>query len=95
MQDRFECPRRHLLAQDARCVLIGIAGVDTRSITKRLRERGALRGVISTELSDPMQLVARAKAAPEMRDQIRERTTELEGQRKLLQEQLRQLEAAA
>ncbi|MBI5763713.1 MAG: glutamine-hydrolyzing carbamoyl-phosphate synthase small subunit [Planctomycetes bacterium] len=49
--------------------VIGISSVDTRAITKRLRERGALRGVISTELSDPAQLVARAKAAPEMTGQ--------------------------
>jgi carbamoyl-phosphate synthase small subunit len=49
--------------------VIGLAGVDTRSLTKRLRERGALRGVISTELSDPAQLVQRAKSAPEMSGQ--------------------------
>ena len=36
-----------------------------------------------------------AKAAPEMQQQIRERTGELESQRKLLSEQVRQLEAAA
>jgi valyl-tRNA synthetase len=36
-----------------------------------------------------------AKAAPEMKEQIRERTAELESRRKLLSEQLRQLEAAA
>ena len=49
--------------------VIGLAGVDTRSLTKRLRERGALRGVISTEVSDPAQLVQRAKASPEMSGQ--------------------------
>jgi len=49
--------------------VIGLAGVDTRALTRRLRERGALRGVISTEISDPAQLVARAKAAPEMNGQ--------------------------
>ncbi|MEK6644144.1 MAG: glutamine-hydrolyzing carbamoyl-phosphate synthase small subunit [Planctomycetota bacterium] len=49
--------------------VIGLSGIDTRSVTKRLRERGALRGVISTEISDPMQLVARAKASPEMSGQ--------------------------
>jgi carbamoyl-phosphate synthase small subunit len=49
--------------------VIGLAGVDTRALTKRLRERGALRGVISTELTDPAQLVAKAKAAPEMSGQ--------------------------
>jgi len=49
--------------------VIGLAGVDTRALTRRLRERGALRGVISTEIDDPVQLVARAKASPEMSGQ--------------------------
>ncbi|HUN82372.1 MAG TPA: carbamoyl-phosphate synthase domain-containing protein, partial [Phycisphaerae bacterium] len=49
--------------------IIGLAGIDTRSLTRRLRERGALRGVISTEISDPAQLVQRAKASPEMSGQ--------------------------
>ncbi|MGO9607764.1 MAG: valine--tRNA ligase [Candidatus Binataceae bacterium] len=35
-----------------------------------------------------------AKAAPEMKEQIRERATELENQRRLLQEQLQKLEAS-
>jgi carbamoyl-phosphate synthase small subunit len=49
--------------------VIGLAGVDTRALTRRLRERGALRGVISTEFSDPAQLVSKARAAPEMSGQ--------------------------
>ncbi len=49
--------------------VIGLAGIDTRALTRRLRDRGALRGVISTEINDPAQLVARAKAAPEMSGQ--------------------------
>lgn len=46
--------------------VIGIADVDTRALTKCLRERGALRGIISTEISDPRELVTRANATPEM-----------------------------
>src|SRR5207244_3096361 len=39
-----------------------IEGVDTRSLTKRLRVRGALKGLISTEGIEDGQAVARAKA---------------------------------
>jgi carbamoyl-phosphate synthase small subunit len=49
--------------------IIGLAGVGTRTLTKRLRERGALRGVISTEISDPAQLVAKARTASPMEGQ--------------------------
>jgi carbamoyl-phosphate synthase small subunit len=49
--------------------IIGLAGVDTRALTKRLRERGALRGVISTEISDPVQLVAKARDSSPMEGQ--------------------------
>lgn len=49
--------------------IIGLTGVDTRALTKRLRERGALRGVISTEIADPAQLVAKARAAHPMEGQ--------------------------
>lgn len=49
--------------------IIGLAGIDTRTLTKRLRERGALRGVISTEIGDPVQLVAKARAASPMEGQ--------------------------
>ncbi|MCB9640512.1 MAG: glutamine-hydrolyzing carbamoyl-phosphate synthase small subunit [Myxococcales bacterium] len=42
--------------------VIGISGVDTRAITRRLREHGSLRGVLSTEeqLSDE-ELIARTR----------------------------------
>lgn len=46
--------------------IIGIAGVDTRAITRRIRATGALRGVLSTELLDDVQLVRRARAASSM-----------------------------
>ncbi len=50
--------------------ITGIAGLDTRALTRKLRITGALNGVLSTEakLSDA-QLVARAKAAPSMAGQ--------------------------
>jgi carbamoyl-phosphate synthase small subunit len=46
--------------------VIGIEGVDTRRLTLRLRERGAMRCVISTEDLDAASLVERARAAPGM-----------------------------
>jgi len=46
--------------------IVGIEGIDTRALTRRLRIRGALRGVLSTELLDDAELVARAAAVPDM-----------------------------
>jgi carbamoyl-phosphate synthase small subunit len=46
---------------------LGVEGLDTRAITKRLREVGAMRGIISTEDLDPERLVRRVKAeVPDM-----------------------------
>ena len=42
----------------------GIAGVDTRALTKRLRVRGALNGLISTEGLAENEAVARAREWP-------------------------------
>jgi carbamoyl-phosphate synthase small subunit len=49
-----------------RAGVVGLAGVDTRALTLRLRRRGALRGVISTEITEPTILVERARAAAQM-----------------------------
>jgi len=46
--------------------IIGIEGIDTRCLTRRLRVTGAMRGVISTEILDPTDLVKRARAAAGM-----------------------------
>jgi carbamoyl-phosphate synthase small subunit len=46
--------------------VVGISGIDTRALTRHLRERGAMRvGVSSTE-TDPMALLERVHASPEM-----------------------------
>ena len=45
---------------------LGVEGLDTRAITKRLREKGAMRGIISTEDLDPASLVRRARELPSM-----------------------------
>ena len=55
----------------------GIAGVDTRRLTRHLRSRGAMRGALSAEIRDPSELVDVARAAPAYagRDLVREVTT--------------------
>jgi carbamoyl-phosphate synthase small subunit len=45
---------------------LGVEGLDTRAITKRLREVGAMRGIISTLDLDPDSLVRRARELPSM-----------------------------
>lgn len=46
--------------------IIGLADIDTRALTKQLRKGGAMRGVISTEVLDPAELVALARDVPPM-----------------------------
>src|SRR5512139_622176 len=45
---------------------LGVEGIDTRAVTKRLREVGAMRGIISTQDLDPESLVRRAGELPSM-----------------------------
>jgi carbamoyl-phosphate synthase small subunit len=54
--------------------IVAIEGVDTRRLTRHLRERGAMRSVISTIDLDPASLVAKAAASPGLvgRDLVRE-----------------------
>jgi carbamoyl-phosphate synthase small subunit len=65
----------------ARSDVVGIQGVDTRKLTKRLREEGALRGVLSTEETDGDTLVDRARALPSMegQDLVKDVTRRREG----------------
>ncbi len=53
----------------ARRGVVGIEGVDTRRLTRRLREGGALRGVVSTREGSADALVDRARALPSMEGQ--------------------------
>ncbi|MDP3181789.1 MAG: carbamoyl phosphate synthase small subunit [Desulfobaccales bacterium] len=48
---------------------LGVEGLDTRAITKRLRQVGAMRGIISTLDLDPASLVRRARELPSMEGQ--------------------------
>ena len=54
--------------------IVGIEGVDTRTLTRHLRDHGAQEGIISTLELDPEVLVARAKTVPQLsgRDLVRE-----------------------
>jgi carbamoyl-phosphate synthase small subunit len=49
--------------------LIGITDIDTRALTKHLRETGSLRGVLSTKDLNPDSLVKKAKGLPNMAGQ--------------------------
>ena len=48
---------------------LGVEGFDTRALTKRLREVGAMRGLISTLDLDPDSLMRRAREVPCMEGQ--------------------------
>ena len=43
-----------------------LQGLDTRAVVRRLRDRGALRGVLTTERSDVDALAAELAAFPTM-----------------------------
>lgn len=46
--------------------VVGISGIDTRALTRHLRERGAMRVGISTLTADPEALLERVRASGEM-----------------------------
>ncbi|GAA4825084.1 glutamine-hydrolyzing carbamoyl-phosphate synthase small subunit [Nocardioides caeni] len=46
--------------------VVGISGIDTRALTRHLRESGAMRVGISTVESDPAKLLEKVKASAEM-----------------------------
>jgi carbamoyl-phosphate synthase small subunit len=45
---------------------MGVEGIDTRALTRHLRDKGAMRGVISTVELDPAILREKANAHPSM-----------------------------
>ncbi|MCR4413637.1 MAG: glutamine-hydrolyzing carbamoyl-phosphate synthase small subunit, partial [Thermoguttaceae bacterium] len=64
----------HLDAYLARHGIVGLEGIDTRALVRRLRIRGAMNGVLSTVDLDDASLVAKAQASPGLvgRDLVRE-----------------------
>lgn len=68
---RSEDSLHHYLAKAG---IIGLAGIDTRALVRRIRIHGAMKGVLSTADLDDASLVAKAKASPGLvgRDLVRE-----------------------
>ena len=56
--------------------IVGIQGIDTRALVRRIRDGGAQQGVISTRDLDAKRLVEKAQAAPSLvgRDLVKEVT---------------------
>ncbi len=54
--------------------VLGLEALDTRALTRHIRNRGALRAVVSTQDLDPEALAARARALPSMVGQDLART---------------------
>jgi carbamoyl-phosphate synthase small subunit len=54
--------------------VVGLSGVDTRTLVRHIRMRGAMKGVLSSVDLDSASLVAKAKASPGLvgRDLVRE-----------------------
>ena len=46
--------------------IVGIEGIDTRALVRKLRIKGAMNGVLSTEVLDDAKLLERAKNVPDM-----------------------------
>jgi carbamoyl-phosphate synthase small subunit len=46
--------------------VIGIQGIDTRALVRKLRISGAMRGILSTELLDDLKLVEKARHGAQM-----------------------------
>jgi carbamoyl-phosphate synthase small subunit len=58
----------------ARAGVVGISGIDTRALVRHIRDRGAMKGVLSTTDLNDESLVAKARSSPGLvgRDLVRE-----------------------
>jgi len=56
--------------------ILGVEGIDTRALTKHIRQAGAMKGVVSTKTLDPERLVKMARDSEGLvgRDMVREVT---------------------
>ncbi len=50
--------------------IIGISGVDTRMLTRKIRDHGVTRGLLTTKDTPEEELLERLRRTPEMRDQV-------------------------
>ncbi|XTZ19925.1 MAG: glutamine-hydrolyzing carbamoyl-phosphate synthase small subunit, partial [cyanobacterium endosymbiont of Rhopalodia fuxianensis] len=57
--------------------IIGIYGIDTRALTRKIRSLGTMNGAISTEILEPTELLRQAQLTPKMTglNLVREVTT--------------------
>ena len=64
----------------ARAGVVGLSGIDTRALVRRLRMRGAMTAVLSSEVLDAVKLVEMARSAPPLvgRDLVSEVMPETE-----------------
>jgi len=46
--------------------IVGIEGIDTRALTRKLRIGGSIRGILSSEILDDQELVTKARGAAQM-----------------------------
>ncbi|MTI79779.1 MAG: glutamine-hydrolyzing carbamoyl-phosphate synthase small subunit [Firmicutes bacterium] len=53
----------------AREGVIGISGIDTRQLTRKIRNYGTMRGIISTEVQRPEELLEQVKNVPQLTGQ--------------------------
>ena len=53
----------------ARHGVVGISGVDTRALTRHLRDRGAMRGIVATGEHSADALIEKARALPKLEDE--------------------------
>jgi len=58
--------RRSLESDLETAGVVGVSGIDTRALTRHLRERGAMRVGVSSSTTDVDELLAAVLAAPEM-----------------------------
>ena len=56
--------------------VVGLQGIDTRALTRYIRDRGAQQAIISNDLSNPAALIEKAQASPGMegKDLVKEVT---------------------
>ncbi|MCW2539804.1 MAG: carbamoyl phosphate synthase small subunit [Frankiales bacterium] len=58
--------KRSLADELAAFNIVGISGIDTRALTRHLRERGAMRAGVSSTETDPDALLTQVRATPSM-----------------------------
>ncbi len=56
--------------------VFGIQGIDTRALTRRIREKGAQQAILSTDITNPQSLLEKARQSPGLmgRDLVKEVT---------------------